>query len=158
MSNPFPGAIGIDGFMTPDKPQTRRSFLDVLIGAFSAITGLAMAIPGLAYLWPAARGGTSTTVEVDGASGMSAGQSKMVQVAGKAVIVVRERGGFVAYSAICTHLGCLVRWEGDKQEFLCPCHAAVFDKTGAVVSGPPPAPLEQYDVKEVEGKVFVSPV
>ena len=70
------------------------------------------------------------------------------------MIVVRERDGFVAYSAVCTHLGCLVRWDGAKQEFLCPCHAAVFDRHGAVVSGPPPAPLPSYDVKEVDGRVF----
>jgi len=143
--------------MIPDKPPSRRTFLDVLIGFFSAITGLAMAIPGLAYLWPAAKGGASATVEVDDASGMSDGQSKVIQVAGKAVTVVRGRKGFVAYSAICTHLGCLVRWDGTKQEFLCPCHAGVFDKSGAVVSGPPPAPLAPYVVKEVKGKVYISP-
>lgn len=143
--------------MSDAPPPTRRSFLDVLIGLFSAITGVAMALPGLLYLWPAAKGGASSTVEVEGASALAVGQSKTVQVAGKAVIVIRERNGFVAFSAICTHLGCLVKWDAGKQEFLCPCHAAVFDRRGAVVSGPPPAPLVKYEVKEVEGRVYVSP-
>ena len=64
--------------------------------------------------------------------------------------------GVVAYSAVCTHLGCLVKWESAKREFLCPCHAAIFDAEGRVVSGPAPAPLPPYKVKEVGGKVYVS--
>ncbi|MCO6435937.1 MAG: Rieske 2Fe-2S domain-containing protein [Phycisphaerae bacterium] len=115
-----------------------------------------MGIPALAYLWPAAQGGTSRSVEVDGAANMAVGDSKVLQVGGKPVIVVRDRAGFKAFSAACTHLGCLVRWSAAKQEFLCPCHAAVFDKNGDVVSGPPPAPLPPYDVKEAGGKVYVT--
>jgi cytochrome b6-f complex iron-sulfur subunit len=80
----------------------------------------------------------------------------MLQLGGKPVIVVKERSGFVAFSASCTHLGCLVKWDGAKKEFLCPCHAAVFDKQGGVVSGPPPSPLVPYRIKQVGEKVFVS--
>ena len=79
----------------------------------------------------------------------------MVQGGGKAVIVIRRRSGFVAFSASCTHLGCLVTWEGADNSFACPRHAAVFDKDGKVVSGPPPAPLEEYAVNEIGGEVFV---
>jgi len=141
----------------PNKP-TRRSFLDLVIAAGSGITALAMAIPGLLYLWPAAQGGAAEAVEVDGAAGMSPGQAKTMQVAGKPVIVVRGKSGFEAYSASCTHLGCLVKWEPDKKHFACPCHAAVFDEKGGVVSGPPPAPLPPYAVKQVGDKVFVSAI
>ena len=80
----------------------------------------------------------------------------MIQVGGKPVIVVRQRSGFRAFSAACTHLGCLVTWDPDKGEFLCPCHAAVFDKDGGVVSGPPPSALPEYSIKEVEDRVFVA--
>jgi cytochrome b6-f complex iron-sulfur subunit len=142
--------------MNTEQRPTRRGFLDWLIAMGASITGLAMVIPALTYLWPAARTGGSNKVEVEGASSMTPGQSKTVQVAGKAVIVVRNRKGFEAYSAICTHLGCLVKWDETKKEFLCPCHAGIFDAQGRVVSGPPPAPLPPYDVKEVSGKVYVS--
>lgn len=140
----------------PNPLPSRRGFLDWLIGLFSAITAAALAIPGLIYLWPAARGGGAQNVEVKGASDLQAGAATMVQVAGRAVILVRDRSGFRAFSASCTHLGCLVYWESSRQEFLCPCHAAVFDKDGGVVSGPAPSPLPRYDVKEVGGKVYVS--
>lgn len=57
--------------------------------------------------------------------------------------------GLVAYSAICTHLGCTV-WETLKaNEIYCPCHAGVFDpRRGAiVVAGPPPRPLPQLPIR-----------
>jgi cytochrome b6-f complex iron-sulfur subunit len=140
-----------------DNKTTRRGFLDVLIGFCSAITGAALAFPAFAFLWPAAKGGATDNVEVDGAAAMQPGDSKMLQVGGRAVIVVRQRAEFVAFSAVCTHLGCLVKWDGAGKKFLCPCHAAVFDDKGAVVSGPPPAPLPPYKVKTVGDKVYVSP-
>lgn len=142
--------------MDPNEPQTRRGFLDWLIALSAAITGAALAIPGLAYLWPAAKGGGAQRVEVPGAADMAPGQSLSIQVGTKVVIVVRSRSGYKAFSASCTHLGCLVKWEGAREEFFCPCHAAVFDAGGRVVSGPPPAPLVEYVVKEVGDKVYVS--
>lgn len=140
---------------TDEKSTTRRGFLDYLLALGSAVTALALTLPGLAYLWPAARGGGSERVEIAGAQDMAVGASTMVQVGPKAVIVVRGRDGFRAFSAVCTHLGCLVKWNGEA--FLCPCHAAKFSADGRVVSGPPPEPLAEYRVSEVSGKVFVSP-
>lgn len=140
----------------PDKPQTRRSFLDWMVALGTVVTSGAMAVPGLMYLWPAARGGESEKVEVDGADRLAAGQATTIQVGSQVVIVVRTRSAYRAFSAVCTHLGCLVRWDPDGKEFLCPCHAAVFDENGKVVSGPPPAPLPEFTVKEVGGKVYVS--
>jgi len=136
--------------------SSRRGFLDWLIGLFSTVAVAAMAFPGLMYLWPAARGGKAEDVEVKGANALKPGEGLIAQVRGKAVIVRRDASGLVAFSAVCTHLGCLVRWDGARKEFLCPCHAAVFDSSGRVVSGPAPAPLPQYKVKEVGDKVFVS--
>ncbi len=115
-----------------------------------------MAIPSMMYLWPAARGGEAASVEIEGADNMAPGQSVTVQVGGKAIVVVRGHSGFKAFSAVCTHLGCLVKWDGSQKQFFCPCHAAIFDENGGVVSGPPPAPLSVFKVKEVGGKVYVS--
>ena len=60
-----------------------------------------------------------------------------------------------AISTVCTHLGCTVFWQKDRQEFFCPCHNGRFDKNGVVLEGPPPAPLDLYPV-EIDGdNVFV---
>ena len=67
---------------------------------------------------------------------------------------------FIAFSIVCTHLGCPVRWLGDADLFMCPCHGGVFYGNGKVASGPPPRPLSQYSVRVFDGQVQImaSPV
>ena len=62
--------------------------------------------------------------------------------------------GYLAFSKVCTHLGCLVKFDKERQEFICPCHAGTFDLEGNVVSGPPPRPLRKFAVR-VEGENLV---
>lgn len=73
--------------------------------------------------------------------------------------------GFVAYSAVCTHLACIVNYshEGmpgaEYPHIHCPCHAGVFNpQRGAeVVEGPPPRPLPQLPIEvDEEGKLVVA--
>jgi cytochrome b6-f complex iron-sulfur subunit len=75
---------------------------------------------------------------------------------GKDLLLVRTAEREVkAISTTCTHLGCSVYWQQDKNQFYCPCHQGVFDKNGRVISGPPPRPLDSYRV-ELEGdNVFI---
>ena len=75
---------------------------------------------------------------------------------GRDLMIVRTGEREVkAISTVCTHLGCTVFWQKDRQEFFCPCHNGSFDKNGGVIAGPPPAPLDLYPV-EIEGdNVFV---
>jgi Rieske Fe-S protein len=47
-----------------------------------------------------------------------------------------------ALSATCTHLGCQVRWEGETDRFICPCHGGAYAADGRVLDGPPPRPLD----------------
>lgn len=81
------------------------------------------------------------------------GQAEVLPVNEKPVIVVHTQDGQIrAFSAICTHLGCVVEWEEQRQFILCPCHDGRFNAlTGAVISGPPPSPLPAVDVV-VEGQ------
>ncbi len=60
------------------------------------------------------------------------------------VYVVRQENGFRALSAICTHLGCIVK--ETQGGFLCPCHGSIFDSVGNVTGGPAPKPLEWLKV------------
>ena len=73
--------------------------------------------------------------------------------------------GIVAYSAICTHLGCTVRFsekpmvEAPFPHIHCPCHAGMYDpQHGArVLAGPPPRPLPQLPIKlDSKGEVVVA--
>jgi thiosulfate dehydrogenase [quinone] large subunit len=58
---------------------------------------------------------------------------------------------FTAFSAVCTHMGCPVQWSGSG--FQCPCHAATYDASGNVTSGPAPAPLTRIPVSVADGQV-----
>ena len=70
------------------------------------------------------------------------------------------------YSAVCTHLGCIVsQWVADKEAALCPCHGGMYDlRHGAqVIAGPPPRPVPQLPVRVEDGVLvaageFLGPV
>lgn len=64
-------------------------------------------------------------------------------------------GGFLALDRTCTHLGCTVPWNAERQCFECPCHASSFDLTGAVLTPPAPRPLDLYAVRIENGIVKV---
>lgn len=64
---------------------------------------------------------------------------------------------FTAYNARCPHLGCAFAFDEAKSHFACPCHKGVFDvKSGAVLAGPPPRPLDRLQTKVEDGYVFVA--
>ncbi len=71
-------------------------------------------------------------------------------------VFTEDGQNFTGLSNVCTHLGCRVRWVGDQDTFFCPCHNATFSKDGRVTSGPPPRPLDTFDVKVEDGQLFVS--
>jgi Rieske Fe-S protein len=63
---------------------------------------------------------------------------------------------FKAYNGHCTHLGCGFLLSPDKKTFACPCHRGQFDiKTGAVLAGPPPRPLDELKVEVRDAAVYV---
>ncbi len=64
------------------------------------------------------------------------------------IVVIHAASGFLAISNTCTHQGCTVNYDTANKEFVCPCHGGVYNQTGAVVSGPPPAALTKYTVTQ----------
>jgi Rieske Fe-S protein len=67
--------------------------------------------------------------------------------------------GFLAYSAICTHMQCPVTgWIPEKRLLHCPCHQSEYDPShdAKVVGGPAPRPLAALPLKMVDGKLQVA--
>ena len=61
---------------------------------------------------------------------------------------------FTAFSGVCTHLGCSFTYDAADKRYHCPCHHGLFDvKTGAVLGGPPPRPLDSLPVRVTEDGV-----
>ena len=138
-------------------PQRRR-LLDGLLAAGGLVTAVALLWPAIAYILPARRrGGGQERVSAGTEPDWKPWEMRKVAVAGKPVSVIRTDKEFRAFSAVCTHLGCIVRWNASARHFDCPCHAATFDAQGQVVSGPPPSPLPEYRVSVVQGEVIVTP-
>ena len=60
------------------------------------------------------------------------------------VAIYKDREGTVyTFSAVCTHLGCTVAWNGLEKSFDCPCHGSRFSNRGKVINGPANSNLEQ---------------
>lgn len=72
------------------------------------------------------------------------------------VWIVKEEGKLVAFSNICTHLGCIPNWLPAEMKFKCPCHGSGFYMSGINFEGPAPRPLERYKISlNSEGKIFI---
>ncbi len=98
-------------------------------------------------------------VRIGPSRGVGAGQAATYRDPhdGQADILVRDRsGGLTALSAICTHAGCAVSYQGGA--LYCPCHGSVFNaRTGAVQQGPANQPLAQKKVIERGGSIYAMP-
>jgi Rieske Fe-S protein len=137
----------------PGRETTRRAAL-----AGAGFAGLAAAL--------AACGGGSSSSSSGSTSGSGqAGNAALASTsdipvgggkvfsAEKVVVTQPTAGEFKAFSAVCTHMQCLV----DKVAsgtIDCPCHGSEFSvKNGSVVSGPAPSPLPAQAIKVADGKI-----
>ncbi|MCW8858666.1 MAG: ubiquinol-cytochrome c reductase iron-sulfur subunit [Deltaproteobacteria bacterium] len=131
---------------TPVNAKQRRTFLGIILGAIGAVIAGAFSWPLFRFLSPIDKGGEAEQVRVDRQQ-IKVGDAHFFSYQGRpAVLLQPQAGEFVALSAVCTHLGCIVKWVDDSQEFLCPCHAGRFSTAGQVLGGPPPKPLTTYSV------------
>lgn len=151
---------GRDETRASDEPKhrvTRRSLLDrvIMVGGGAWLVGISA--PAAVYLWPATASGPSQDqIKVGSLSGWPVGEAKMTHNRGEPIVVIRETEEKIkAFSAICTHLGCVVKWDRGPGVLACPCHAGFFDANGQVISGPPPRPLKEYSVLVVDEQVIV---
>lgn len=148
-----------DYFMTttstpPPKPSAfvgRRQFIQLgLLSMGAAWLGAWLQT----RLFPA----TNTTQEATPVSfplsELPVGGTKAIIYGGVSALVIRTPESLRAFSLVCTHLGCLVEWQTDKNEFYCPCHDGRYDEFGDVLAGPPPIPMEQFPVR-VEGELVI---
>ena len=128
--------------------QTRRGFLDVVLGFGFVSTVLAVVYPLWRYLNPPASGEAATTSVVAGkVTDFKPNSGLVIKFGAKPAIVVRTpEGEFRAFSAVCTHLDCTVQYKGDTHMLWCACHNGMYDLGGNNVSGPPPRPLEPFAV------------
>jgi menaquinol-cytochrome c reductase iron-sulfur subunit len=156
--------------MGEKKELSRRNFMQTAIWGIGGLIGIGFGVPAVAYVvGPSLKNQqTQTWMKLGPTSKVELGtptlfsftiqtQTGWIVNSQEVSVYVLSTDGrtFIAMSNICTHLGCHIRWIIEQDHFFCPCHNGVFDTTGNVVSGPPPRPLDRYDVKVEEGQLFV---
>jgi len=137
---------------------TRREFVKILT-YLATVTGLAVILgPIVAYFYPPKLEEVpSEPVLVCPASELNQDQSRTVRFGRYPALVINTDQGLRAYSAVCTHFACIVKWQPDIYQIVCPCHEGYFDPyQGAVISGPPPVALTALEVSVTDGDIYVS--
>jgi len=143
----------------PEKPETtRRRVMEAVLGGGIFATLASFIYPVLRYLVP------PPVVDLGGDEVIAAKVVDMKPNSGKifrfgsrpGLLILTADGTYRALSATCTHLGCTVQYRSDMHEIWCACHNGTYDINGRNVSGPPPRPLDKFDVHVRGDEIVVS--
>ena len=152
-TSPAPASPAPSSLMA--APMGRRRALAVIGTSVAAAAFLEACSPGAT---PPARGWVQAdvdpeTLQVDQPVPVRfTGSVAGISVSGSAWLVLREAGELVAFDPKCPHARCAYELTDDKR-FSCLCHEAFFDLDGNVLSGPPPHPLDEFRVREIDGRI-----
>ena len=131
------------------KDRSRRNVLTrlwVFVGGLTFIQALWIVISFLKPQGTSDRAGDRDKIVDAGPVDRFVPNSVTAFPQGRFYVSCLEDGGFLALSRRCTHLGCSVPWDAEKEQFVCPCHASSFTIRGEVVHAPAPRPLDRYVV------------
>ena len=154
----------------PNSPP-RRSFLGALLVIAGGAVSVLLAAPLMRFALYPIRAKTTETSWSDLGSvsdfdSFPAPVRKTVQVerrdgwrkmtSEQSVYVTRDVNRQLrVLSSVCPHLGCMVPWLGEKNEFICPCHGAIFGPDGTYRGGPAPRGMDWLETKVDGGHLFV---
>jgi Rieske Fe-S protein len=138
-------------------PIPRRKFVEVLLGAGFLATAVAFIYPVLRYLVPPKTSDLGSDAVVAGKVGeLKPNSGKTFRFGSRPGLLIRTAdGGYRAMSATCTHLSCTVQYRDDLRQVWCACHNGKYNLDGRNISGPPPRPLEAFDVQVRGDEIFV---
>lgn len=144
---------------TDDEGVSRRGFVDWVLG--SSLVGFVVAVfyPVVRYIFPpaSAESVVNTVTLPFPVSELPSGSGRIFRFGDRPGIAVRTASGEVrAFSARCTHLDCTVQFRDDLGLIWCACHNGQFDLSGRNIAGPPPRPLDAYDVRLRGDQIIVT--
>jgi Rieske Fe-S protein len=138
--------------------QERRSVVRWLLGGGFAASIASFLYPAVKFINPPDMPEASVN-EVSGGKtqDLKPNTGKIVKFGSRPALLVRVGDTeWRAFAAVCTHLNCTVQYNDARHQIWCACHNGSYDLNGKVVSGPPPAPLEEYTVKVRGEEVVIS--
>jgi cytochrome b6-f complex iron-sulfur subunit len=137
---------------------TRRRLVQMVLGGGLFTSIISAIYPVLRYLIPppvADLGGDE--VVAGKVADLKPNGSKIVRFGTRpALLVMTGEGEYRALSAVCTHLSCTVQYRNDLHQVWCACHNGQYDLNGRNISGPPPRPLEAYQVHVRGDEIVIS--
>ena len=136
---------------TEDTQQVRparRRLVEILLGGGMFASVVSFLYPVMKYLVPPAVPDLGEDEVVAGKVGeLKANSSKVFRFGNRpALLLLTAEGEYHCVSAVCTHLGCTVQYRSDLLEVWCACHNGTYELDGRNISGPPPRPLESFQV------------
>jgi len=140
------------------NPRSRRSFLNWFLGTSVGAMCASILYPIARYISPPEVPEAQTSRVVAARVGdLRPNEGKIFRFGSQpGLLVMTADSRYVAFSATCTHLNCTVQYRDDLKEIWCACHNGFYNLKGEVVSGPPPKPLDVYEVNVANGEVVVS--
>ncbi len=141
------------------KGQSRRSFLNILLGG--SLVGFLSSVFYPVYRFFVLPKNTGEPVPNSVMAGtvdeLKPNSGKIIKFGRMPVILIRTPEGEIrAFSAICTHLECIVQYRADFEHIWCACHNGHYNLQGINIAGPPPRPLPPFKVNIKDGKIYVS--
>lgn len=126
----------------------RRRFLNYLLGTSVGATLVAIFYPVIRFMIPPQITEAPQNSVVAGKVGeLAVNAGKIFKFGNKPGILVRTQSGeYKAFSAVCTHLDCIVQYRSDAKLIWCACHNGQYNLNGQNIEGPPPRPLEKFTV------------
>ncbi len=140
----------------PDGP--RRKFLSWLVNGFLSLWGVGFAWVVTAFVGAphSPRSLTETVLKAGPVDDLQVGQAKLVRHGKDPIWVIRTgEETLIGLAGVCTHMRCILNWDGAEQILLCPCHDGSFDRNGNVLGGPPPRALKRHRVETQLGQIYV---
>jgi Rieske Fe-S protein len=154
------GLVGLAGAVSAcGSGGSSSSSAATTAGAPPATAGASPATAGAGSAPSSAAGGGGSSAGAQGSalattSEIPVGSGKIF-TSEKVVVTQPNSGDFKAFSAVCTHMGCLVSTISNGT-IDCPCHGSQYSiSTGAVVGGPAPSPLAAQTIKVTGSNIFL---
>ncbi len=159
-----------DDMIENGEELDRRKFLTGIIGVVAGAVATLVGLPAVAYLispgvkkqneesWltlgPVSALAPGVPTGFPFSRRIKDGWVESTQT-GVAYAITQDGQNVKVFSNVCTHLSCRVNWDAARDGFFCPCHDGLFGADGAVVAGPPPRPLDEFQTKIENGQISI---
>jgi cytochrome b6-f complex iron-sulfur subunit len=137
--------------------KDRRKFLEFFLGTSIFASIISFLYPAFRYMIPPKTEELASDTVLAGRVGeLKPNTGKIFRFGNRpGLLVLSSDGNYHAISAVCTHLNCTVQYRPDLRDVWCACHNGMYSVEGRNVSGPPPKPLEEYQVVIKADQIFV---